>query len=220
MNYIDKIYVVHYAPLKDRMEFMLKQFNLFNITNYEFILGPSRYDFDPAIINQTNKQYNTDLTASIVAISVTHVEIYRDIVKNNYKSCLILEDDAILCADFDKYFNKYMSTIPADYDVAFINNGCEMHAESTPDTIWYKAETTRTCCAYIVTKKACEAILPSIMPVKNGIDQDLNEVIKKENLNVYWCEPTIVSDGSAIYGSSHNAGCLGKYLDMFMNYEL
>lgn len=220
MNFIDKIYVVHYAPLKDRMEFMLKQFNLFNITNYEFILGPSRYDFDPVIIDESNKQYNTHLTTPIVAISVTHVEIYRDIVKNNYKSCLILEDDAILCADFDKYFNKYMSAIPADYDMAFINGGCSMHAESTPDTIWYKAGTTRTCCAYIVTKKACEVIIPSIIPFKNGIDQDLNTVIEKKNLNVYWCEPTIVMDGSEQYGSSHDIGRLGKHLEMFIRHEL
>jgi len=220
MNSIDKIYVVHYAPLKDRLDFMIRQFNMFNIKNYEFVLGPSRYDLDPAVIDKFNKENNTHLTTPIVAISITHVEIYRDIVKNNYKSCLILEDDAILCADFDKHFDEYMKAIPDDYDMAFINSGCNLHAEATDDTIWYKMGKTRTCCAYVVTKKACEAIIPSITPFKNGIDQDLNTVIENQKLNVYWCEPTIVFDGSEDYGSSHDTNRLGKHLDMFYRNEL
>lgn len=220
MNFIDKIYVVHYAPLKDRKEFMLKQFELFGIINYEIVEGIGRNSIDEDFINNFNKEHNTNLTAAVVAISITHVDIYRDIVKNNYKSCLILEDDAILCADFDIHFNNYMNTIPNDYDMAFINGGYRHVEHTTPDKIWYKEHTTNTCCAYIVTKKACEIIIPSILPFMGGIDQDLNPIIINHKLNVYWCEPTIVSDGSQKYGSSHEPESLGKYLGMYLRYEL
>ena len=45
-------------------------------------------------------------------------------------------------------------------------------------------------------------------------------IIQDKSLNIYWCEPTIVSDGSHMYGSSHYVHWIGKYMDMYNNGEL
>jgi GR25 family glycosyltransferase involved in LPS biosynthesis len=222
MNFIDKIYVVHYSPLKDRKEFMLKQFALFNITNYEFVEGPNRNELTDELVNKHyRRKDNIDVTSAEIAITITHIEIYKDIIKNDYKTCLILEDDAILCEDFTTYFTRYMKCLPSDYDMAFINDGACLHDErAVPDIIWYKQTSTRTCCGYIVTNKACEDLLSEILPFSIPIDYAITDIIRKKNLNVYWCEPTIILDGSHMYGSSHNINQLGKYLNMYKNYEL
>lgn len=222
MSYIDKIYIIHYRPLKDRMEFMLKQFAMFNITNYEFVEGPSRHTvFNNNKIYYYNEDPVNKLTNAEIAITITHIDIYRDIIKNNYTSCLILEDDAVLCDKFDEYLKKYMECLPSDYDMAFINSGCDLHiTKIVPGTIWYKTDITRTCCAYIITKKACEGVLSSIIPFTKSIDWALTSIIQDNSLNVYWCEPTIVSDGSNMYGSSHDINRLGRYIDMYNNRTL
>lgn len=218
MNLIDKIYVVHYSPLKDRKEFMLKQFALFNITNYEFVEGISRHKIKDSIGYYYYSETKEKLTNAEIAITISHIDIYRDILKNNYKSCLIFEDDAVLCDKFDEHFKQYMECIPSDYDMAFINSGGDLHYKSIiSDKIWYKTDITRTCCAYIITKRACEIVLDNIIPFTKAIDFALTYVIRDKSLNVYWCEPTIVADGSHMYGSSHYVHWIGKYMDMYNN---
>ena len=222
MNYIDKIYVIHYSPLKDRMEFMLKQFALFGITNYDFVEGPSRHELTHQLVNSYFREKDgKSLTKAEIAITITHIEVYKDIIKNNYKTCLILEDDAVLCEDFTKHLVRFMDCIPSDYDIAFINNGGGLHDDRTvPDVLWYKQTSTRTCCGYILTKKACEDILSEILPFSEAIDHAMNGIIGKKNLNVYWAEPTLIEDGSVLYGSSHYENRLGKYLKMYNDGDL
>lgn len=42
-----------------------------------------------------------------------------------------------------------------------------------------------------------------MLPFSTSINHELNTIIAKHKLNIYWCEPTIVKDGSEIiYGSS------------------
>jgi GR25 family glycosyltransferase involved in LPS biosynthesis len=129
----------------------------------------------------------------------------KKIVQNNYDSVLILEDDAILFDNFLNNFGKYMRCVPSDYDVLFINAGCNLHAYPTrPGQIWYKVPETRTCCAYIITKKACEKLLPNIVPFSHSIDHILGKHFHSLNLNVYWCEPNLIGDGSeTVYGVSY-----------------
>jgi hypothetical protein len=116
-----------------------------------------------------------------------------------------LEDDAIPCNNFSEILTNYQETLPSDVDMAFLNNGCNFHAKNiVSDKVWYPVPSTRTCCSYIITRQACEKMLPNIIPFHNVIDFELNNQITNLSLKVYWCEPTIVRDGSEFrYSSSH-----------------
>jgi GR25 family glycosyltransferase involved in LPS biosynthesis len=116
-----------------------------------------------------------------------------------------LEDDAILLDNFYNNLNSYLTALPDDIDMAFLHDGCGFHAKNIKDNqIWYREKYSRTCCSYLITKDACEKISKTIIPMSTGIDHELNKQIDIHNLNVYWCEPVIIREGSQIrfYNSS------------------
>jgi len=207
---IDKIYVIHYSKLTERKKNILKQFEDNNITNYEFI---DNYDRDTITIN-TLLEYSTNpykLNCGIITacVAIAHIETYKKIINNNYNLCLIFEDDIILCDNFMNKLNEYLESIPNDIDLGFLVDGCNLHANHYVNNniisskIWYDAKHSRTTSAYLITKKACEKLLTTIIPIKMEIDQQLNIEIETHNLKTYWCEPTICSEGSTtIYNSS------------------
>lgn len=152
-----------------------------------------------------------NLNPAQICITISHIEIYRKIVENNFKLCLILEDDAMLDVNFKEKLDLYLKTLPDDFDIGFLNDGCGVHANMNPNNhviqdtiIWYKVPYSRTCCSYLITYDACKKLLESIIPFNLAIDHELNTQISKLNLMSYWAEPTIVTDGSGkIYSSSY-----------------
>jgi GR25 family glycosyltransferase involved in LPS biosynthesis len=178
-----------------------------NITNYEFIDKYDREIVSNEIITKYCDLINSKfLNIPICCITIAHIEIYKKIIENNYKVCLIFEDDIILTDNFIAKLNKYLKCLPSDLDLGFLVDGCNMHAPNIDiSKIWYDIPYTRTTSAYLITKSACEKILTTIIPFDRAIDHQLNIEIKTHNLQVYWCEPTICTEGSkSIYRSSYN----------------
>jgi len=197
-----KIFIVHYKPLINRKMYIINEFKKYNFTNYEFC---EDYDRDTTAKETMDLYFKlNNLNPAQICITISHIEIYKKIINENIDLCLILEDDAILCENFFSILDDYIHILPSDFEIGFINNGCNMHASNiTANKIWYDAIYSRTCCAYIITNICCKKLLQTIVPFNYAIDHELNEQIKKHNLKTYWAEPTIVSDGSSIYGSSY-----------------
>ncbi len=197
MEGIDWIYIVHYKPLTERKEYLSRKFSEYGITNYTFFEEYDRNTTPREVMNSYFKLNN--LTPAQICITIAHIEIYRLMIEKGHRSILILEDDAIFGDSFIDKFNTYMSCAPADYEMLFLNDGCQQHAAGiTPDKIWYNGPHTRTCCAYVITRAACEKLLPTIIPFTKAIDHELNKQMIDHSLIVYWCEPTIITDGSGI----------------------
>lgn len=206
-----KIYIVHYKKLVDRKKYLLNRFTELGITNYEFIEDFDRDEIDFNLINNnfSNSYYSIVLksTQNIVkCINMSHKLIYQKISSSDDNLALILEDDALLCDNFVEKLTEYMQTLPSDLDLGFINNGCNFHISPDrimPDTYWYSYHGTRTCCAYLISKNCSNKILNTFIPFSFEIDRELCNIIKRIRLKVYWCEPTLVQDGSeTIYGSA------------------
>jgi GR25 family glycosyltransferase involved in LPS biosynthesis len=200
---INNTYIVHYAPLTDRKERLTNELMIHGITEYDFITEYDRNTTSPELMKQYFKLDN--LTPAQICITISHIEIYRKIVDNNFKLCLILEDDAILDVNFKEKLDLYLKNLPDDFDIGFLNDGCGFHADNINDTqIWYKKSYSRTCCSYLITYDTCKRLLESIIPFNLAIDHELNTQISNLKLNTYWAEPTIVTDGSGkIYTSSY-----------------
>ncbi len=192
---INKIFIVHYKPLTERKKYLIDKLNNMKIINYEFIENYDRNSTSKEIMNEYFKLDN--LNPAQICITIAHISIYKKIVNENLGMCLILEDDAIFDNNFVVDFNKYIDCCPDDIDIGSLNDGCQFHANQiTSEKIWYKNTITRTCCAYLITQKCCEKILKTIIPFNKAIDHELNHQINIHNLNIYWAEPTIVTEGS------------------------
>lgn len=200
---VDKVYIVHYAPLQDRRAFLEDSLQKNGFTNYEFVTDFDRDKTPPEVIKQYYK--GNTLSPAPICVTISHLEIYKKAIENNYNMILILEDDAVLFPNFKADLDRYCNNIPEDFEIGFLNDGCGFHAQGVrPDKIWYPVNRTRTCCAYLITKGCCEKLVKSSIPFFEVIDFELHSQIVRQNLKCYWCEPTIVSDGSATkYGMSY-----------------
>jgi GR25 family glycosyltransferase involved in LPS biosynthesis len=202
-----KIFILHYSKLTERKESILKQFQEQNIRDYEFI---EDYDKDELTEEELNRFQ--DLAKSKISLILKHVLAYKKIAES-YEEALILEDDVFLSDGFVETLANYMKETPKTYDMLFIGNGLDFHIpdrEIVPGKHIYKKGleptgstgdgASRCADSYIVSNKCAKSLCNYIKNMDVKIDKTLdfwiNHVARDMNLEVYWAEPTIVSQGS------------------------
>jgi GR25 family glycosyltransferase involved in LPS biosynthesis len=209
-----KVYVIHYKKLVERKANILRQFDRFGITDYEFI------DIDRSEIDnyEITKYFDRNhLVPAQIAITLSHIEAYKRIVDNNYEEALILEDDAIMSDDFGEIFQRYLNELSIEpyYDMLFLGDGCNLHMpvhkqikgkhiyhKCIESSYWGGDGATKCVDSYLVSnscaKKICEYVADiERKPIIVGtIDHWLNYVIKCYDMVIFWAEPTIVTQSS------------------------
>jgi len=212
-----KIFVLHYSKLSERKTHILSQFKKHNILDYEFV---ETYDKD-SLTDADKVLFQPNYKLSMISLTLKHFWVYKEI-SDKYECALILENDVILSDNFTKILNNYLTQLPKDYDMLFIGDGCNLHIEKhnlRPNkyiypkclhaTKWGGMGSSRCSDSYIISKKCSIALCNylSNLNYKINIPSDwwLNVASRDNNFNVYWCEPTIVTQGTQIgkFASSH-----------------
>jgi glycosyl transferase family 25 len=170
-------------------------------SNYEFVVSNEKTD--KAISDNLDQHYLFDknildrkMKLGEISVSVTHLRVYEDIIKNDYKLCLILEDDAILDQDFNDKLNRILSEQINEYDFIFLSSCCGLHVPKTNGNYIFKANTSRCACGYLVNNKKIKEVINNSIPISTTIDTHLNIIKGKLSLEYGWCEPTIITQGS------------------------
>ena len=211
-----KIYVLHWNELTKRKENILKEFKREDLEG-EFI---EKYTVQEIHSDEKLSKVFGGMggTASIFMKQIHALEL---ISKGNNDYALIFEDDVALCDGFKKRLNDYMSQLPEDWDMFFIGDGCNLHIPDEylkEDTnVYLKGNqdkefprsishlqggkgATRCLDSYLVKKEVAKNIVEEFKKVANvrntPCDWWMNNVIRGLNLKVYWCEPTIATQGS------------------------
>ena len=210
-----KTYIVHYDKLVDRKKYMDYQLQI-NKLCYEYV---SNYGKDKLTLNDKNMFRN--ISDSEISVCLHHIESFKKIANSNDDYALIFEDDAILCDNFKNKLDKYLLYLPANWDMLFISDGCGLHIPKNilknNQFIYLKDNfpskngglgATRCLDSYLITKKCAQKIVDKLTQPNYTVlcpaDHWLNHVIRNNKFNVYWCEPTIVTQGSEkkIFSSS------------------
>ena len=191
-----KIFIVHYDKLVERKTNMLSQLKQLNL-ECEFV---SNYGKD--VLTDEDKKMFKNLNDGEISVALHHIQCFK-IIAENYDYALILEDDAILHKKFNTILDCYIKLLPDDWDMLFIGNGAKHHVNSKfiiPGKYIYKINRTRCMDSYLISNKCAKLILQRLnqpnYTIISPVDWWLNHVIKNNNLNVYWSEPTIVKQGS------------------------
>jgi len=194
---INKYYMCHYSKLTERREYIENHIKNFNI-DLEWILFYDKEDIDwdsldkiyPNILNIMN-EFGRKLSKPEISLLLKHLEVFRDVIKNNYSNVIVFEDDIILDNDFNSKLDTYITQLPIDYDIFWIGSCCNLHTNTIPNKYVYDANSSRCTHAYLISKKGCEKMLECLNDLNHPIDWFFNYVIRTKKLKNYWAEPDL-----------------------------
>lgn len=205
-----EIYIIHYSKLKERKIKCDEQFKNYKINYIDetklYPLNYNKYEFNK------NLKYGLkdfDVRYNIKNFSILRQHLYAiSLMKNNYS--IIFEDDVIIKDNFHEHLQKYLMELDTDFDFFFFGNGFGI-SHQDQDGIFLrdinKKVLVKCMDSYIISKKCSKIIfeyIDKIDKIDKPIDYFFEDIIRKNNLKVYWCEPCITNQGSqiGIYKSS------------------
>lgn len=193
------VYLVHYEPLTERLDFMRNQFDRLGI-DAEIISSEPCVDWvkdTPAIrqLKQSKFQNNVSRAVSRVEESLAwkHYLFIEKASKGN-RPALVLEDDAVLSDNFVESTNQILAT--HGWDVVFPGSGCNLRC-SQKGLVRVPHPASKCTDSYIVTVDAAKKLYSTMREgISLAIDWELNYQMMIHNFDVYWLEPPIVRQGS------------------------
>lgn len=196
----DHIYICHYTKLAERKVFIEQQLKKLGIdNNYEFVNDYDQNLIDkksisieyPSIFNKT-KRDNRFLRLPEISVALKHCYAIKNAYKQQYKSILILEDDATFDDDFVNLYNQYISELPNNWHLFWPGSCCNLHSRNIIDSKnIYQANTSRCCHCYSISQDGLKILIDVISFIDEAIDWYYNDIIIKYGLNTYWSEPAI-----------------------------
>jgi len=213
-----KTFVMHYTPNTTR-KLLLKK--IFKKENFKEVIWIENYDKNSVTYEIYRNNFRADiieyqnrmpshfspglypLKPEEVSLALKH-KVALTLCFNDYKEeFLFLEDDAIVETNFFEQLEHYMETLPTDWDVAFIGQAVGKRIpeyKRLPGKYWYKKDWPADRCtdSILFTKKAASKILNGMNTrgICFPIDHEYSYWFRELNLNVYWLEPPLVTQGS------------------------
>ena len=105
----DPIYIINLKHRVDRKEFVIKQLEEFDITNYEFF-------------NAVNTFGNDALKSGELGCLLSHLELIKLAKEKKLPYITILEDDALFIPNFKNIYKKAIKEVPDNFDLFYIGS--------------------------------------------------------------------------------------------------
>lgn len=126
-NFFDKIYVITLKRAADRQEHIKKELQGLN---YTFMYGADKKDldinkligdeiYDPGLAKKRHAR-SRKLDPGEIGCSLSHVMVYKDVIANNYKKVLILEDDVVIDKNTVGLFDTITGELPFDWQLLYL----------------------------------------------------------------------------------------------------
>ena len=212
---MDKIFVLHHPPLKNRKPYLLNGFKTFNIEvewvesfgieeikdNYEKYISRREEFFKGTIVQtygrHTYENFSKKISLSELSLYLKHKYCFEQQLKHGYETILILEDDILFPPNFQEYLNNHIKEfISKKGDMLIMGRSHRFEVKQINGKHIHIHPHNKTRCTHAIAynKKCLDKILQNIEIINLPIDFKLNEIIQKENLSVYWSKPGLLQN--------------------------
>lgn len=200
---IDKIYVINLKKRPERLEKFKKNYNLNRdiviinaidgnkLDNIDELVGPvGKKSLDNFYKHKIIRKYHYELSSyGAVGCYLSHINVWKDIIKNNYKKTLIFEDDANCSNITYNTIIKRIKLLPDDWDIYLIINPafCYKKIKVENKRNLYKVKRFFLLHSYVININTCKKIIENgnIFPINQQIDHHLSELAMINKLNIY-----------------------------------
>jgi collagen beta-1,O-galactosyltransferase len=229
---IDKIYIISLKKNRERANSVIQELNklggiFLNSSIFDAIDGSklnkneiNNYLSIKAQYTLKNPHtYDEIRTVGEIGCYLSHYKIWKDIIFNDYKNCIIFEDDAFAKENYETIMN-YITTIPNDYDIAYLgwwnrysydytkeNNNWlytdKLKLINNKDNIKNKSMILGLY-SYILSNNGAKKLITKAMPIDLQVDSfislynDINKDFKR-----YLSKNQLFKAGESI-GNTHN----------------
>ena len=138
----------------------------------------------------------------MIGCGLSHLFLWQDAIKKNYKNILVLEDDVYFIDKFYEIIHNTMKELPEDYDILYLgykDSVCEAPKDTSFNYI-YKPYFPLLTHAMIISNKGLNKLLKLITNIDDHIDWSIAK--HKDELNIYATKTKIIHQ---IWKSSNNS---------------
>jgi len=210
MLQVDNTYVCHWSKLLPRKQYISAHLQQAGITNIQYV---ECFDKENWNENEILKEYpkafdiiNGDtrkMRYSELSLVLKHCWIIKDIVKNNYNTALILEDDAKLRDNFIEDYNNFSTHLPPEWDVCWVGSCCNINAVKVPGQYVYVGDRSRCTHTFVVSLGGAKKMIPMLHTLDAPADHFYNKLIREIPLNNFWFEPPLAEQNTIFKTSIH-----------------
>lgn len=150
-----------------------------------------------------------------IACLLSHLEIWKKMVREDISEAVILEDDAYISDSFLEDFGKIYSELPKNYDFLylFIHPFCFRTLKTSPEEYsnsLYKGFPTFGFVGYCITKKLILEILPYFYKIATPIDEFLKWFFINNKREYFCVKENLVNTRGNIFHHHKNKTELGS----------
>jgi GR25 family glycosyltransferase involved in LPS biosynthesis len=214
-NYVDNVYLINMDKDTDRLKKVTKECDKVNI-KFERFSGIKVSDLSQNILDkyvpEETQKYGTD---GMIGCGLSHLFVWQDAIKKNYKNILVLEDDVHFTDDFNEYLDNIMEELPKDYDILYLGYSellCRKQTNSSFNYI-HKPIFPFGTHAMIISNKGLKKLLKIITKIDEHIDRKIANNINK--LNIYASQKKIVNQ---LWINSNNSDLSNNQFPKIINY--
>ena len=216
-NYVDNVYLINMDKDTDRLKKVTKECDKVNI-KFERFSGIKVSDLSQNILDKyvpiEIQTYGTD---GMIGCGLSHLFVWQDAIKKNYKNILVLEDDVYFTDDFNEYLDNIMEELPKDYDILYLGY-CELLCRKSKDygfNYLYKPIYPLLTHAMIISNKGLKKLIKIITKIVEPIDVLVGKNIDK--LDAYVSQKKIVIQ---LWEDSNNSDLSNNQFPKIINYYL
>jgi glycosyl transferase family 25 len=210
-----KIFVINLKNEFNRREHVVNELRKLNL-KFEFYFAKKGNELTKKEIalyskKEAFKNEDRDLSADEISCALSHIKLYKKIVKSKHKLSLILEDDVIISEDLLNIF-KNLKKFPKNWEL--INFYTDAKTKITGPRIYknYRSvefnERANRACSYLIKIKTAQKLLEHALPIRYPADgltgrNDLTKIITyglKPEVIQLEDFPTTIEDRNSLLG--------------------
>ncbi|MBU3913352.1 MAG: glycosyltransferase family 25 protein [Nanoarchaeota archaeon] len=235
IKYLDKIYILHYAPLKERKVYLERRLNELGLESYsEWITSEkdekfekkelSFYDPSEKALKERRRVLGHNwakIGRLDIIMNLQHLNLLKRIAtKNSNKVSMVCEDDILLEKDFPEKLSltiKKLSKIK--WDICYTDKGAlfvePKKVEEELFLYFPKDRRSNTTGSYLITGRSAKKFVRLRKNFSISPDNEMSFIQKKYKMRVCWALPFLTHQGSIekVYVSNVRTGTLtGDFL--------
>jgi glycosyl transferase family 25 len=212
-----KIFVINLKNEFYRREHIINELTKLNL-KFDFFFAKkggqlSKKEISLYSKKEAFKNENRDLSADEISCALSHIKIYKKIIKSKYKLSLILEDDVMINKDLINIF-KNLNKFPKNWEL--INFYTDAKKKKIGSKIYknyqcvkFNERANRTC-AYLIKISAAIKLIKCSLPIRFPADglTGRNDLTK---INSYGLKPNIIKIKDFPTTIKNRNSLFGKY---------